>query len=173
MTATAAIKTDEIQHPISDAFREAMRQLAAGVSIIAAGTKTECTGITVTSLTPLSMEPPTILTCVNRTSSLVPFLHRYWRFSVNLLSAQQQEIAERFTGRNGHQGFDRFQSEHWGELPSGTPVLLNALATIDCELEEIIERHSHMIVLGRVVDATVKAGAAPLLYHQRMFSSSR
>src|SRR5690349_9376595 len=124
---TAPIKTDQIQQAISEPFRAAMRQLAAGVSIVAAGTRDESAGITATSVTPLSMEPPTLLVCINRTSSLVPFLHRYWRFSVNILSADQEAIAERFTGRNGYQGFARFQDAHWDALPSGTPALRDAL----------------------------------------------
>lgn len=164
MMTIAVPPTREFDQSIANAFRESMRQLAGGVSIVAAGTDGEFAGITATSVTSLSMEPPTILVCVNRASSLVPFLQRYWHFSVNVLSADQHEIANRFTGRTGFQGADRFGAGEWGTLATGAPVLTDALAKIDCKLEEVIDRHSHLIVLGRVVAAQARGAADPLLY---------
>jgi flavin reductase (DIM6/NTAB) family NADH-FMN oxidoreductase RutF len=148
------------------AFRHAMRELASGVSVIAAGRDDEWTGITATSVSSLSLEPPTILVCVNRSSSLAPFLQRYWHFSVNVLSSSQREIANRFAGRGGIQGRDRFLSGRWQTLVTGAPVLVDALTSIDCKLEEIIERHSHLIVLGHPL-AIRTAGASDALLHWR------
>ncbi len=154
----------------ADAFRSAMRQLASGISIVTAGKDNEWSGITATSVGSLSLDPPTLLVCINRSSSLAPFLQRYWHFSVNFLSADQHEIADRFAGRGGIQGQDRFREGHWGKIVSGSPVLLDALVSIDCKLEEIIERHSHLIVLGRPLAIHINNGPDALLYWRGDFA---
>src|SRR6476661_7362851 len=82
-------------------FREAMREVAAGVSIITAGRDAEWAGLTATSVTSLSLDPPTVLVCINRSASIVPFLERYWRFAINFLSAEQLPLAQRFAGGDG------------------------------------------------------------------------
>lgn len=156
----------------SDPFRDAMRQLASGVSIVTSGKDRDLTGITATSVTSLSLEPPTLLVCVNRTSSLVPVLQRHRQFAVSFLKAEQQEIAERFAGRGGAQGIDRFAVGNWGIRVTGTPVLNDALASMDCELEEIIERHSHLIVIGRVLATQVNGRASALLHWQSSFHNA-
>jgi flavin reductase (DIM6/NTAB) family NADH-FMN oxidoreductase RutF len=150
--------------PTSDAFREAMRQLASGVSIVTAGRDNEWTGMTATSVSSLSLEPPTVLACVSRESSIVPFLERYWHFAISFLSANQHELADRFAGRSGFEGLERFRSGNWSTLVSGAPVLGNALASLDCKLEDMIQRHSHVIIVGRVLCADVRGRADALLH---------
>ena len=63
-----------ITAPDPNAFRDAMRQLAAGVGIVTAGKDNEWAGMTATSVTSLSLDPPTILACINREASILPFV---------------------------------------------------------------------------------------------------
>ncbi len=77
---------------------------------------------------------------------------------------RQAAIADRFAGRGGLSGTDRYGDAGWRELATGTPALVEALAAIDCELEEAIERHSHAILIGRVRSITLRTQAQPLLY---------
>ncbi len=72
-------------------------------------------------------------------------------FSVNLLAARHEALAQRFSGRGGVHGSRRFDEARWITLATGAPVLADALAAFDCLIEEVIERHSHAIVLGAVV----------------------
>lgn len=131
-------------------FRIAMRQLASGVSIIAAGEGDNRAGIVASSVTSFSVEPPTLLVSIAQTSSLSPVLRDYGHFSANILRASQFDLADRFSGRTGIARSQRFDAGNWISLVTGAPVLADALASIDCEVEEIIERHTHAIVLGRV-----------------------
>jgi flavin reductase (DIM6/NTAB) family NADH-FMN oxidoreductase RutF len=133
-------------------FRGAMRHLAGGVSVITAGRGKDITGMTVTSVTSLSVDPPTLVVSINRDSSSWPLIKRLGRFGVNILTADQIDIAERFTGKSGLKGADRFAGAEWFTRASGVPLLAGALAAIDCEVEDILERHSHAIVIGRVLD---------------------
>lgn len=147
----------------SDDFRTAMRHLAGGVSIITAGRGEEITGMTVTSVSSLSVDPPTLIVSVNREASSWPVLKRHGFFGINILAADQLEIAERFSGKGGLKGAERFAGAQWTIRRSGAPLLVGALAAIDCAVEETIERHSHAIVIGRVLDipdAQLRIGAS-------------
>jgi flavin reductase (DIM6/NTAB) family NADH-FMN oxidoreductase RutF len=88
---------------------------------------------------------------------------------VNILTADQIDIAERFTGKDGLKGADRFAGAHWTTRVSGVPLLVGALSAIDCEAEDIIERHSHAIVIGRVLDLQLSSRTAALAYWQGQY----
>ena len=145
-------------------FRGAMRHLTGGVSVITAGRGSEITGMTVTSVTSLSVDPPTLIVSINRDASSFPLVKRLGAFGVNILNADQIEIAERFAGKGGLKGASRFAGAEWFTAASGVPLLADALAALDCEVEEIIERHSHGIVVGRVRQMRSSAREAALAY---------
>jgi flavin reductase (DIM6/NTAB) family NADH-FMN oxidoreductase RutF len=150
-------------------FRGAMRHLAGGVSVITVGRGKDITGMTVTSVSSLSVDPPTLIVSINRQSSSWPLLKRHGFFGVNILTADQIEIAERFTGKDGLKGADRFAGAQWTTRVSGVPLLVGALAPVDCEAEDIIERHSHAIVVGRVLDIQASGRTAALSYWQGQY----
>src|SRR5271163_3708406 len=153
----------------SDDFRGAMRHLAGGVSVITAGRGKDIAGMTVTSVSSLSVDPPTLIVSINRQSSSWPLLKRHGFFGVNTLTADQIDIAERFAGKDGLKGADRFAGAQWSTRVSGVPLLVGALAAIDCEAEDIIERHSHAIVIGRVRDLRLSSRTAALAYWQGQY----
>ena len=152
-----------------DDFRMAMRHLSGGVSIITVGQGRDITGMTVTSVTSFSVEPPALIVSVNRSASSWPLLTRRGTFGVNILNADQTDIAERFAGKNGVAGADRFKGATWITRASGTPLLADALAAIDCEVEHIVERHSHAIVIGRPLDMVLSPRTAALAYWQGQY----
>ena len=147
-------------------FRSAMRRLAGGVSVITAGIGSDISGMTVTSVSSLSVDPPALIVSINREASSWPLMKRYGFFGVNILTSDQIDIAERFTGKGGLKGAARFAGADWTTRASGVPLLVGALAAIDCEVEDVVERHSHAIVIGRVLDVAVSARTAALAYWQ-------
>ena len=147
-------------------FRKAMRQLTGGVSVITAGKGRDISGMTVTSVSSLSVDPPSLIVSLNRESSSWPLVKRYGFFGVNILTSDHVDIAERFTGKGGLKGAERFAGAQWTTRASGVPLLADALAAIDCEVEDVVERHSHAIVIGRVLDAAVSVRTAALAYWQ-------
>ena len=150
-------------------FRGAMRQLTGGVSVITAGRGKEISGMTVTSVSSLSVEPATLIVSINREASSWPLVKRHGFFGVNILASDQIDIAERFTGKGGLKGAARFAGAEWVTRVSGVPLLVGALAAIDCEVEDIIERHSHAIVIGRVLDLQLSTRTAALAYWQGQY----
>jgi flavin reductase (DIM6/NTAB) family NADH-FMN oxidoreductase RutF len=146
-----------------------MRQLTGGVSVVTAGRGRDISGMTVTSVSSLSVDPPALIVSINRESSSWPLVKRYGFFGVNILTSDQLDIAERFTGKGGLKGVDRFAGARWLTRASGVPLLADALAAIDCEVEDIVERHSHAIIIGRVLDVTVSPRTAALAYWQGQY----
>jgi flavin reductase (DIM6/NTAB) family NADH-FMN oxidoreductase RutF len=157
-----------------DDFRGAMRHLVGAVSVITTGRGADVTGMTVTSVSSLSLDPPTLIVSINRASSTWPVLKHYGIFGVNLLTSDQLDIAERFSGKNGLKGRERFGGGKWVASGPGAPLLVEAAAAIDCVVEDVIERHSHAIVVGRVRDLTLSKHESALAYwHGRYFAVDR
>jgi flavin reductase (DIM6/NTAB) family NADH-FMN oxidoreductase RutF len=153
-----------LHHADSATFRHAMRALSSGVAIVACGEGDQRIGCTVTSLASLSLTPPTLFICLARSSSTLVALRETRAFSVNLLAARHEALAHRFSGRGGLHGARRFESVPWIALATGAPILADALAAFDCLIEEVIERHSHAIVLGAVVSLREGPDEPPLAH---------
>ena len=166
----SVVRAIRIDREVSAAdFRNAMRHLAGGVSVITVGRGRDISGMTVTSVSSLSVDPPSLIVAINRSSSSWPLLKRYGFFGVNILNADQLDVAERFTGKAGLKGAERFVGAEWIAGASGVPLLVGALAAIDCEVEDIVERHSHAIVIGRAREAKLSSRTAALAYWQGQY----
>ncbi|WP_271898586.1 flavin reductase family protein [Candidatus Phyllobacterium onerii] len=148
----------------ADLFKESMRHLAAAVSVITVGRGVDRTGFTATSVSSLTIDPPSVIVSINRASSSWPVLQRHGSFCINILAHDQRHVADSFSGRDGRKGAERYQGADWQELSTGTMALVNALAVLDCELDDAIERHSHGILIGRVRAVTLRHNAEPLIY---------
>jgi flavin reductase (DIM6/NTAB) family NADH-FMN oxidoreductase RutF len=155
---------------VAPSLRDAMRHVAGGVSVVTVGTGAERTGLTVTSAVSLSVEVPTMLVSVNRTASAWSILQKYRHFCINFLAADQRAVADRFAGRDGVKGVARYENARWDILETGALALEGAVASIDCRVEEFIERHSHVIVLGTVEAIRVNRGE-PLVYGQGRYGA--
>lgn len=133
-----------------DTFRAAMRAIVGNCSILTVGQGQDATGLVVTSAVSLSAEPPMVLVCINRASSAHPLLARYPFFGLSSLGADQQAVAERFSGRSGANGPARYEGSEWETAVTGARLLKGAAAAFDCEVEDLIDKATHTIVVGHV-----------------------
>jgi len=161
--STIVLPVTDIEVDI-DAFRAAMRELAAGVVVVTVGKDRDITGFTATSVLSLSTHPPRLLVCVDQGSASWLALHRHPHFGVNVLRDEERILANRFAGRDGLTGAARYAGARWTTMLTGTPILQNALAALDCAVEEMLPRYDHSIVIGRVLAASVRPGSFPLVY---------
>jgi len=152
-----------------DAFRAAMRQLASGICLITQNVNGGPAGMTATAVASLSLDPPTLIVCVNRAASIYPGLTPGAAFGVSVLGGDHREFADRFAGRTGENGAERFREGRWRIAPNGAPLLADALAALACEVEEIVERNTHAIVIGRVRHAAAASGGGALLYWRGVY----
>lgn len=150
--------------PTIDSYRDAMRHFAGNVSVITVGSGDDRSGLVATSAVSLSVDPPLMLVCINRNSSSWPLFERYRHFGVNSLAPHQQPIAERFTGRGGITGADRYALGIWREGPTGAPLLTDATVAIDCEIEDMIDKATHSILIGRVRSVRTAEDRGALVY---------
>jgi len=152
---------------VPDQFRAAFARLTGSVSVITIVDGQQKTGLTVTSVVSLSAEPPRLLFVINPQSSSWPLLRRSGGFAVQILAADQQAVADRFAGRNGESGAERFADAQWLPLASGNLALRGSLATLDCHVVELVERSDHVIVIGQVRQLLLGDDQVNLLYRQR------
>jgi flavin reductase (DIM6/NTAB) family NADH-FMN oxidoreductase RutF len=165
---SALLATAQIEAEVTiEAFRSAMRELAGGVTVVTVGREADRNGFTATSVSSLSAEPPRLLMCVNQDSCSWEVLEKYPAFGVNVLRADHQGLADQFAGRDGLRGLERYRGANWTKLSDdGAEILDDALAGIDCVVEEILQLHGHAIVVGRIRAIRVYPDGQPLVYWQ-------
>jgi flavin reductase (DIM6/NTAB) family NADH-FMN oxidoreductase RutF len=151
-----------IPEKVPAVFRAAMRRLAASVAIVVARGDDGPVGMAATSITSLTIDPPAVLVCVNRLTSLHALLVPTAPLSVNLLSRHQAEVSCAFGG--GARGADRFKVGDWKETEGGLPELAGAQANLRCVIDAMLAYGTHSIVIARVIAARVEGEVAPLVY---------
>jgi flavin reductase (DIM6/NTAB) family NADH-FMN oxidoreductase RutF len=116
----------------------------------------------------VSAEPPLLLACVNRKSPTVGAIDINGVFAVNVLGDGHRTYAETFSGRTrAGRPFD-FDSHAWAAGTTGLPVIPDAVAVFECEIDTSYDAGSHRIFIGRVLSARLGA-AAPLIYCNRTY----
>lgn len=152
-------------------YKKAMRQLAGATCVITATHQNQLSGLTVTSVTSVAIDPAELLVCINTSASAWPLIQQSMRFGVNILGTHHQHVANQFAGVDGCQGSNRYANARWIEK-DGILLLEDALARLSCRVEDVIFRHSHAVVLGRVEFIEVADTAiSPLVYWQGTFGA--
>jgi flavin reductase (DIM6/NTAB) family NADH-FMN oxidoreductase RutF len=166
-STAAAIAPQEVE--LVETFKNAMRRLAAGVTIVTAGRGDARRGLTATAVCSVSMEPPTILACVNRHGDALAAILASGTFCINLLSEADEPAALCFAGQGDRRGADKFEPFAWRELATGAPALDGALANIDCRICDTVETASHVVVFGTVEAVRIDPQRRALAYFDRRF----
>ena len=140
---------------VRSGFRAAMRRLASSVAVVTCRRDGEWAGMAATSVTSLSMDPPSILVCVNRAAGIRSAVTQGSPFTVNLLDREHAAVSIAFGG--GKPVAERFGVGQWVEGEDG-------VASIDCIVDAEIEYGTHSIIIGRVRGARICGEATPLIY---------
>ncbi len=142
-------------------MRRTMGRFATGVAVVTTLSEDgQPHGMTVNSLTSVSLEPPMLLVCFTLGARTSDAVTESGRFSVSILAARQEPIARRFAARG---------DDHFAGLPLNfgnghqVPIVPNALAHLECTLERQLTVGDHLIVLGAVVRTCEREGA-PLAF---------
>ncbi len=112
------------------------------------------------------------MVCVNKTGITQQKIMAARHFCVNVVTEEQEHIAKGFAGMMGRD-FDRFSLGSWHTLATGSPVLREACASIDCKLVEYLDQYSHSIFIGEVVGTAMLPGKDALLYGAQRFRAAR
>jgi 3-hydroxy-9,10-secoandrosta-1,3,5(10)-triene-9,17-dione monooxygenase reductase component len=150
------------------AFRRVMGSFATGVAVVTTSRGGEQFGMTINSLTSVSLEPLIVLICVVKGSRTGAAIRERGRFAINLLNADQEEISRRFVSKEQH----RFRRENASENFWGVPLMEGALASLVCDVHLVHEIGDHDVVYGRALHCEASEGK-PLLYWRGAYSALR
>jgi flavin reductase (DIM6/NTAB) family NADH-FMN oxidoreductase RutF/DNA-binding GntR family transcriptional regulator len=147
----------------SDEFRDIIGRFASGVTVITAQHEGTPYGTTASAVSSLSLEPPMLLVCLNKTSATGQVIAQARHFAVNILAEGQADAAMRFAGKG-----DKFAGAAIVRGVAGEPLLADALANLECRVVEEVTGGTHSVFLAEVEHATGRQGA-PLAYFRGQF----
>ena len=142
------------------AFKQAMRHVPTGVTIVTSLRDGEPRGLTLNSFASVAVDPAALLICVNREARSYLYISSSRIFCVNVLAGEQRHLAEHFAGKVRERQFERID---YGVDVTGAPVIAGAIAHFDCEVAEEHHVGSHSIFIGNVVSCDARSGS-PLGY---------
>ena len=157
--------------PRDVACLEAVRHLPRAVSVVTFQRGADWFGLTATSVSFLSVEPPILLISFDCAAGLSPAATSQTPFGVSVLAASHAEIADRFgNGALVEASSNDFEGS-WVTAASGVVLRSDAVAALECEAEEIIDRHGRAIVIGRIRNVFKIGGSGALVYWRGAYNS--
>ncbi len=155
------------------AFKQGMRSLVGAVTVVAVqGHEGTVAGLTATAVCSLSADPPSLLVCVNRASSIAPALKIGAEFSVNVLADDQIDVAQAFGGQKPVRGAARFVYGEWVRSAADLPILAGARVSFECVVAQVMDWSSHHVVIGQVGEVHLGApGSRALVYGDGQYKS--
>jgi 4-nitrophenol 2-monooxygenase / 4-nitrocatechol 4-monooxygenase, reductase component len=148
----------------SEAFRHVIGHFASGVTVITSQVGDIPYGTTASAVSSLSVEPPMVLICMNRSSQTGTAVARSGRFAINILREDQHDLARRFASKDP----DKFAGLPLRRATDGQPLLKEALAHLVCRVTEEVEGGTHVVFIA-TVDEAIAHGGAPLAYFRGEF----
>ncbi|WP_017349087.1 4-hydroxyphenylacetate 3-monooxygenase, reductase component [Pantoea sp. A4] len=158
------------QHRLN--FRDAMASLPASVNIVTTQGRAGRCGITATAVCSVTDTPPTLLVCINNRSAMVPVFEENGRMCVNVLNHQQEEMARHFAGMTELTMEQRFTLDGWREGTLQQPILQQALASLEGEIQQIQTIGTHRVYLLEVKQITLASEGQGLIYFKREFHAT-
>jgi flavin reductase (DIM6/NTAB) family NADH-FMN oxidoreductase RutF len=154
--------------PVSSVdFRTALSRFASGVTVVTTRDATgKLFGITVSAFCSVSLEPPLVLICIEKTTGSHHAFEESGRFTVNVLTDEQAGLSEHFASLLD----DKFSMIDHAVDEHGIPLLQNSLATLQCHLFKSLDGGDHSIFLG-LVEHVIVRDAAPLIYFKGTYRS--
>lgn len=148
------------------AFRDSLRLFPSGVTLVTIRSGELVHGLTVSAFASVSPEPPLVAILIDHQHRAHTVLQQPdATFAVNFLGEEQRALSDRFAWTDET---ERFAAGDWGSAATGAPILVDALAWLDCTIHSQIAAGSHTLYIGRVeACSTPRPDARPLLYWNR------
>ena len=152
----------------SEEFKNAMSAWASGVTVVTSRFEGLAHGITASSFTSVSLDPPLILVCIKEQSPLCELIKGSGRFAVSILERTQEDASNHFASR-GREPKAVLDGVEMTATSDDLPLVKGALGTLACDLHEAITLGDHMVAVGRVSEATSAESGTPLVYWSRAY----
>lgn len=155
---------------LQTSFKLAMRRLPAAVSVITADDGDRRHGMTATAVTSLSLDPPSLIVCINRSTLLHDIMMLGRRFCVNVLRSNQAELSSAFSGAVAPE--ERFALGTWLTSAQGLKYLADAQINVFCRKVAAVPYGTHTIFIGEAEDVQVRDPVEPLIYQDATYCFS-
>lgn len=142
-------------------FKQALSHFASGVTVVTTEHDGKRFGMTVASFASLSLRPPLVLVCIEKSVKTHDAIAAAKKFGVSILASGQAETSNRFASRMD----DKFEGVELTAGESGVPLLAGALATLECHVVDHLPGGDHSIFVGEVDTTTTREGE-PLVYYR-------
>jgi flavin reductase (DIM6/NTAB) family NADH-FMN oxidoreductase RutF len=157
-------ETTEIPAVDGKAFWRTLGERATGVTIVTAGSEEGPVGFLGLSASHVTADPPTMLVSIDAKTSALKGVLANGHFAINFIPAGHAALVDLFSGKGGVSGAERFAAGDWETLATGAPVYKAALGVFDCAVEDIIQRGTISIVIGRVKATRARGEGEPLVF---------
>lgn len=144
----------EFTTPDSLTMRRTMGRFLSGVAVVTSTHGNEMHGMTINSLTSISLEPPILMVSLNFGARTTDALLESGKFAISILGAKQEAIARRFATRGG----ERFEGGEFEYTENGLPVIRDALTQADCTVVNQYEIGDHQVFFGQVTSCRDRNG---------------
>jgi flavin reductase (NADH) len=153
-----------------DAFRSGMRRLVGAVHVVTTRVGDDLGGLTATAVCSLTASPPRILACINLTGRSFRMIAESRVMGINVLGAHHESLAKRFANSKETNPFD--EPHRWTRASTGAPLLVDAQASFDCTVEQMLMTNTQAIVIGDIRHVAYAESCRPLLYADGQFVST-
>jgi flavin reductase (DIM6/NTAB) family NADH-FMN oxidoreductase RutF len=159
-----------VDEHLQDALKEVMRIYPQGVTVVTTGETEPPKGITVSSFTSVSLDPPLVMISIAKGSALHDTFVKAAKFAINFLADDQKSVSDRFAGRSGPR--ERFEGLRYKADTAGCPIIDGARACIECSSWRVYEGGDHSIIVGEVLAARVLNSKRPLVYYSQQYTTT-
>jgi flavin reductase (DIM6/NTAB) family NADH-FMN oxidoreductase RutF len=153
--------------PGLDVMKQVNRRFVTGVTVVTVLDGDVPKGLAVNAFASVSLDPPTVMVCVQRTSSTHDCLFRADHLAINILSTDQLDVVQRFATKSA----DKFAGLDWHPGPLGSPFLDRSSAQMEVQIRERLQASTHTVFICRVVTAQV-TDRSPMVYSAGQFFDS-
>jgi flavin reductase (DIM6/NTAB) family NADH-FMN oxidoreductase RutF len=143
-------------------YRNVLGHFPTGVTVVTTATADGPIGVAIGSFTSISLDPPLVGFYLGTQSSSGQAIEAAGHFCVNVLCADQMELC----GRMASRADDKFDGVEWTAAGTGSPILPDVHAIIDCRLERVVEAGDHNLIMGRVVHLEARRDAPPMVFYR-------
>jgi 3-hydroxy-9,10-secoandrosta-1,3,5(10)-triene-9,17-dione monooxygenase reductase component len=155
---------------LQGAIKQAMRIFPQGVTVATTASADGPMGLTVSSFTSVSLQPPLVLISISKSSGLHDIFRAAGAFAVNFLADDQKSVSDRFAGRT--RAKDRFAGIKHTRGTTGSPIIDGVRAVVECRSWRVYEGGDHSIIVGEVVHAGARNSKRPLVYYSQQYTTT-
>lgn len=149
-------------------LRKVMRRWTSGVTVVSTHYQGKDHGMTVSSFTSVSLDPPLVTISLMKDSRTLEMIKRSDSFAITILSSDQVKISKVFAGEVADSE-NRFEGIDTLKLVTGSPMVKGGLAFFDCKVSEVYDFTSNSLIIGGVIAAEIGEESRPLLYFDQRY----